>query len=63
MAHRFNCLTDKVEPKTNASERTWSRWRVRHDYETSQDSLRLSKIQEVKDKMTEFKNRVLRRKE
>lgn len=58
MAHRYNCLTDRVEPKKNASERTWSRWRVYHNTETPQDELRLSKLQETKDKISEFKEKM-----
>lgn len=53
MAHRFNNQMQRKTPKPHASERTWSRWRGRHDIETKQDKIRRSRIEEIKEKMME----------
>jgi len=33
MAHRFNHITMRIEPKPSASERTITRWRIRKGLE------------------------------
>lgn len=38
-------------PKPSASERTLSRYRIRHNMETKEDEKRLSIIQEVKERL------------
>lgn len=53
MAHRFNNKMQKKTPKPHASERTWSRWRMRMNIETKQDEVRQSRIEEVKEKALE----------
>jgi len=64
MAHRFNSVTGRKEPKPSASERTWSRWRVRKRIETQEDVQRLSRLEEVKERIKEaFFNKLRAKKE
>jgi hypothetical protein len=42
------------KPKPNASERTWRRWRDRHDISTPADVAHRKMVDEVKDKIKEF---------
>jgi len=53
MAHRFNNKLQKKTPKPSATERTWSRWRMRKNIQTKQDETRISKIEEIKQKALE----------
>ena len=64
MAHRFNSLTLRKEPKPSARERTWSRWRIRKRIETEEDEKRLDRLQEVKESIKDaFVNKLRRKKE
>ena len=56
IAHRFNNKLQKKTPKPAATERTWSRWRMRKNIQTRQDENRISKIEEVKQKALERLN-------
>lgn len=59
MARRFNCITNRKEPKKSATFRTWSRYRVYHNITLIQDKERLDKLFEVKEKVYErLKNKV-----
>lgn len=42
-------------PKPSASERTQRRWRERHDISTPADEAHRSYIQEIKDKISEWR--------
>ncbi len=53
MSHRVNMLTGIKEPKPSATERTWSRWRMRRNISTTEDKNRVSKIKELKLKALE----------
>ena len=53
IAHRFNNKLQKKTPKPAATERTWSRWRMRKNIQTRQDENRISKIEEIKQKALE----------
>ncbi len=44
------------KPKTNASERTMFRWRVRNDLDTSEDKLRTSRLEDLKHKWADWMN-------
>ncbi len=53
MSHRVNMLTGIKEPKPSATERTWSRWRMRRNISTIADEVRIGKIKEFKIKAME----------
>lgn len=57
MAKRVNMLTGVKEPKPSATERTWSRWRIRKNIETPDDNLRLSRLDDTKDRIAKFLGR------
>lgn len=61
MAHRFNCNTDRKEPKPSASERTKFRWRVYHGLETTTDENRITKAQQLKDKIKDKKESAVKK--
>lgn len=43
-------------PKTNARERTFRRWRERHDISTPQDVKHYSDLEKIKDRIKEWFN-------
>ncbi len=51
MPHKFNCDTDRKEPKKHASERTLSRFRLSHELQTSEDVERVSILESIKSKI------------
>ena len=53
VAHRFSDKYGRKIPKPSASERTWSRWRMRKNIQTKQDEVRKSRIEEIKEKALE----------
>lgn len=42
------------KPKTHASERTWRRYRLRHNISTPQDIAHFNYIREIKDRLAEW---------
>lgn len=50
MARRFNQQEQRKTPKPSSNERTWSRFRIRHDIETVQDKERIGRLEQAKIK-------------
>lgn len=64
MSHRYNSLTLRKEPKPSASDRTWSRWRVRKNIENKEDKKRIDELTKVKTSIKEsFMNKFKRKKD
>ena len=51
MAHRFNQNEKRKIPKKSANERTLSRWRLKHNLENTQDEQRITRLEELKQKI------------
>lgn len=54
MAHRVSLITGRKEPKKKASERTWFRFRMRKDIPSQDDNLRLTRREEVSNRLKEM---------
>jgi len=59
LAHRFNSVANRKEPKPSARERTWYRWRLKHDHETVKDKERFKAHIQTKERIKESILRML----
>lgn len=53
MSKRFDSKMMRVPPKPSATERTWRRFRERHEISTPEDVQHFSRLQKIKDELHE----------
>lgn len=53
MSKRFDSKLMRVPPKPSATERTWRRFRERHEISTPEDVQHFSRLEQIKNEVKE----------